>query len=83
MTAWINCSNIRLLFRSQVELQPFTRYKGLDWAPLNSARRLRRTQAKFFYLMKFAYYLSGRVRHQFTDDFSIPLPPPEEWRRGR
>ena len=29
-------------------------------------------------MKKFAYYLPGRVRHQFTDDFSIPLPPPED-----
>ena len=31
---------------------------------------------QFFYLKKFAYYLPGCVRHQFTDEFGIPTSPP-------
>ena len=27
-------------------------------------------------MKKFAYYLPGRVRHQFADEFCIPAPPP-------
>ena len=27
---------------------------------------------------RIAFYLSGHVRHQFTDEFCIPLLPPED-----
>ena len=33
-------------------------------------------QVQFFYLKRYAYYLLGQVRHQFTQEFSIPMPPP-------
>lgn len=33
-------------------------------------------QVQFFCLKRYAYYLPGRVRHQFTSEFSIPKPPP-------
>ena len=64
------------LFCFQVTLCPFLRYKDLEWAPLVSGRRLRRVQLQFFCLKRYAYYLPGRVHHQFTNEFSIPIPPP-------
>ena len=46
--------------------------------PLNSAQALKRKQTRFFGLMKSVYYLLGRVRHQFTGEFGIPVPPPKD-----
>ena len=63
---------------SQLELSPFLRCEELDWALLNLGRNLRGTQTKFLCMKRFAYYLPGCVRHQFTDEFCIPLLPPED-----
>ena len=63
-------------------LHPFLRYEELDWAPLVSSWRLRRVQIQFFCLKRYAYYLPRRVRHQFTDGFSIPIPPPADMTSG-
>ena len=38
---------------------------------------------QFFCLKRYAYYLPGRVRHQFTDDFSIPILPPADMTSAR
>ena len=65
-----------VLFAFQVDLCPFLRYETLEWAPLVSGRRLRRVQVQFFCLKRYAYYLPGRVCHQFTQEFSIPRLPP-------
>ena len=37
---------------------------------------------QFFCLKRYAYYLPGRVRHQFTNEFSIPIPPPTDMTSG-
>ena len=66
------------LFSFQVDLCPFRRYETLEWAPLVSGRKLRRVQVQFFCLKRYAYYLPGRVRHQFTREFSIPKLPPTD-----
>ena len=65
-------------FCFQVVLRPFLRYEELDSAPLVSGRRLRRVQIQFFYLKRYAYYLPGRVRHQFI----IPILPPVDMISG-
>ena len=64
-------------------LRPFLRYEDLEWAPLVSGRRLRRVQMQFFCLKRYVYYLPGRVRHQFIDRFSIPIPPPVDMTYGK
>ena len=66
------------LFSFQVDLRPFRRYETLEWAPLVSGRKLRRVQVQFFCLKRYAYYLPGRVRHQFTRAFSIPKLSPAD-----
>ena len=33
---------------------------------------------RFFYMKKSTYYLLGRVHHQFTGEFGILVPPPED-----
>ena len=57
---------------------PFEGYMRLDWAPLLFGWVLRRRQTKFYCMKWYACYLLGRVRHQFTDEFCIPVPPPQD-----
>ena len=56
----------------------FSKVRDLGVGPLVSGRRLQRVQVQFFYLKRYAYYLPGRVCHQFTQAFSIPRPPPAD-----